>query len=41
MAHAAQLSSPDVHAPSFRTAFVGFVSSVTLMTIGLVLLGSL
>jgi hypothetical protein len=41
MAHTAQLSSPDVHGPSFRTALVGFVSSVTLMTIGLVLLGSL
>jgi hypothetical protein len=41
MAHSVQLSSHEVHGPSFRTALVGFVSSVTLMTVGLVLLGSL
>ena len=40
MSQSAQLA-PSQNTPSFRTAFIGFLSSLTVMTVAMVLLGSL
>lgn len=41
MSTAAQTLSTEAQAPSFKTAFLGFVSSLALMTTAMVILGGL
>ncbi|WP_280139395.1 hypothetical protein [Microvirga massiliensis] len=40
MPQSAQLA-PSQNAPSFRTAFIGFMSSLAAITVAMVMLGSL
>lgn len=41
MTDAAQTLPTEARAPSFKTAFLGFVSSLALMTTAMVVLGGL